>query len=236
MKHHPLPSSYMALLWSAVLSITAPASADEPGRGRTAELEIEFMKTTIDHHYSALRITELAAGTDLRRDAALSPTEGTAPSPGFAATPAKATLDDLKSLARRNNRMQREEILTLQAFLRDWYKIDHQPTLRPEGWAMIRRLEAARPGADFNQHFYKIFTRHHYEMLGHANACLAGADMRHEELRMECRNMWHGQVSDIDTMRRELERHFGIVDFVPFRGHEPLHHEEHGDANGSEHR
>lgn len=41
---------------------TAPVFSTEPGRGLTAQFEIEFMKFTLDHHFAALRITELAAG------------------------------------------------------------------------------------------------------------------------------------------------------------------------------
>lgn len=56
--------------------VSTPAQADEPGRGLTAQFEINYLKFIIDHHYSALRITELAAGTDATRDAAISPSEG----------------------------------------------------------------------------------------------------------------------------------------------------------------
>ena len=44
------------------------ARADEPGRGLTARFETQFMMQAIDHHYAALRMTELAAGTDLTRE------------------------------------------------------------------------------------------------------------------------------------------------------------------------
>lgn len=180
------------------------------------------MRMTIDHHFAALRITELAAGTDVQRNADISPLEGTSPTPGFAPTPAKATLDDLKSLARRNNRMQREEILTLQDFLKDWYGIQHHPSVPESARPMIEILERAQPGAEFNHAFYEVFSRHHYELMEPVNACMTGTDLAHEELRKECRNMWHGQISDIDMMRHELRKHFGIVDYQPFSALQPL--------------
>lgn len=69
--------------------------ADRPGRGLTGPFEVEFMKLTIDHHFTAMRMTELAAGTDLQRNGPLTPSEGTAPTPGFPSTQAKAALADL---------------------------------------------------------------------------------------------------------------------------------------------
>lgn len=214
--------------WSAAaaacttLLLPAVAHADEPGSGLTGGFEVEFMQMTIDHHYAALRITELAAGTDMQRNGEISPAEGTSPTPGFALTPAKATLDDLKSLARRNNRMQREEIMTLKGFLRDWYGIDYQPRLRPESRQMIGLLEQARAGADFNHLFLEVFSRHHYTLMEPVNGCVTGADLRHEELRRECRAMWTSQTADIDMMRAELKKHFGIGNYQPFKGREPL--------------
>lgn len=199
------------------------ARADMPGAGLTSGFEVEFMKMAIDHHYAALRITELAAGTDLQRNGEISPMEGTSPTPGFAATQPKATLDDLKSMARRNNRMQREEIMTLKEFLRDWYKIEYQPRLRHDGREMVALLEQARPGADFNHLFYEVFSRHHYTLMEPVNGCMAGTDLQHEALRRECRLMWMSQTADIEMMRHELKRHFGIADYQPFKGREPLH-------------
>lgn len=66
-------------------------------------------------------MTELAAGPDVTRDPAISPAEGASPTPDKSPVQANAVSEQLKSLARRNNRMQREEILTALMFLRDWY-------------------------------------------------------------------------------------------------------------------
>ena len=74
------------------LSLLVPAigvaHADGPGRGATAQFEKNYLVFIINHHYSALRMTELAAGTDLTRDAqVVAPQEVTSPTPGFNATP-----------------------------------------------------------------------------------------------------------------------------------------------------
>lgn len=207
----------------AIALAQTPAVADSPGQGKTARFEVEFMKMTIDHHFSALRMTELAAGTDMQRSPEIAASEGTSPSPGFAATPAKATLDDLKSMARRNNRMQREEIMTMQRFLRQWYGIEYHPRLREDGKAAIALLERTPHGAAFNRQFYVSLSQHHYMLMEPVNGCMTGSDLMHQELRQECRMAWHNQIADIEMMRSELKKHFGIVDFQPFRGLEPMH-------------
>lgn len=215
-------SARRAIAATLFAAFTLPVLADEAAHGRTARFEVEFMRFTIDHHFSALRATELAAGTDAQRDADISPTEGTSPTPGFAATPAKSSLPDMKSLARRANRMQREEILTLQGFLQDWYGIQYHPRLSDESRAMLARLERARPGADFDRLFMQTFSQHHYELMEPVNACMTGTDLEHFELRRECQSMWHGQIAEIDMLRHELKRHFNVADFQPFKGLEPL--------------
>ena len=202
--------------------IPAPSWADQPGRGLTGPFEIEFMKLTIDHHFTAMRMTELAAGTDPERNGAIAPNEGTSPTPGFPAAQAKATLADLKSLARRNNRMQREEIMMLQGFLRDWYGLTYEPKIRSDGRALLRVLDQAGRGRDFDHAFYETFSRHHLTLLEPLNGCLTGSELRHTDLRRLCNQMWHSQTSDIDEMRNELQRHFDIADYQPFEGKQPL--------------
>jgi hypothetical protein len=63
----------------ATACLLQTARADEPGRGLTARYEVGYLKFIADHHLSALRMTELAVGTDLTRDPAISPDEGTSP-------------------------------------------------------------------------------------------------------------------------------------------------------------
>lgn len=215
-------SKAAASLLSVGLVAPAHVWADQPGRGLTRSFEIAFMRLAVDHHFAALRLTELAAGTDLRRDGETSSDEGTAPTPGFGATPAKATLADLRSLARRNNRMQREEIMTLQGFLRDWYGVRHELRMREESRRLIDVLESIGRGREFDHAFLEVFSRHHFTLLQPLNGCLTGSELRHDDLRRSCNQMWHSQTSDIDEMRHELERHFGIADYRPFEGRQPL--------------
>lgn len=212
---HALQAALVPLLITAA----GTAYADAPGRGLTGEFEQHYLKEIIDHHYSALRMTELAAGTDTTRDATVvDPTEGTSPTPGNAATPAKAQLENIKSLARRNNRMQREEIAMAQGFLRDWYGTQHEPALSATSRHQIQALERAAPGADFDHRFLETLSRHHYVATTMSNECLAASELMHHELQRYCSGIVHAQLADIAEMRETLCRRFQICDYQPLRG------------------
>lgn len=215
--------SLAASLLALSLFLPGQASADEPGRGISAQFETEFLRAIINHHYSALRITELAAGTDVHRDAQIFEAEGTSPTPATASTPAKARIDDIRALARRNNRMQREEILMAQGFLRKWYGMTHTPQLNEEGRRMIHFLEHASAGPQFDHFFLEVFSRHHFAALNPAMTCVVSSDIRHAELQRYCRSMMQAQLSDIEEMRHMLAEHFNIVDYQPTRGLRGVH-------------
>lgn len=202
-----------------VLLLTIPPSgAEQPGRGITAPFEIDYLKFIIDHHFAALRMTELAAGTDPARDSQISPREGTSPTPGFVSSVDKAQLDEIKSIARRNNRMQREEILTAQKLLREWYGVTYEPRLRGTNRGQIEILEKADRGQAFDHLFLEVFSRHHYIAAQRSLDCYVGADPAHFDLKRYCRNIVEAQLSDIDEMRHLLCREFQICDYQPFTG------------------
>lgn len=206
-----------ALSATVILAMVAPtANADKPGRGPTAEFEKAYLEFIIDHHYSALRMTELAAGTDPQRDASIdNPTEGTAPTPNTNPTPAKATDDQIKSMSREANRMQREEIVRAQSFLRDWYSTNYTPQLQPQGRQAIQQLEEVSTGDDFNRTFLQTFSNHHYRALFPSLACQAKRDIDHAQLERYCSNIVHSQTNQINDMREMLCKKFGICDFLP---------------------
>jgi uncharacterized protein (DUF305 family) len=194
---------------------SAALRADEPGRGRTAAFEVAYLKFIIDHHFSALRMTELAAGTDPVRDAAIDPSEGTSPTPNFEATTSKATLSEILSIARGANRMQREEILRAQQFLRDWYGQEHAPRVRPSARLLIAILEKTPAGRPFDRTFLQVFSRHHYQALEPSVDCLVSRELRHDDLERYCNGIVHMQTNEITDMRKLLCREFGICDFTP---------------------
>ncbi len=134
----------------------------------------------------------------------------------------KATLAQILSMARGENRMQRQEILAAQGFLRDWYGVEHTPRIRPRGKVLIALLGTTPAGADFDRVFLQAFSRHHYQASRRSLDCLVGHELSHDALERYCNGIVHAQVSQIDEMRELLCREFGFCDFFPF---EPLHME-----------
>jgi uncharacterized protein (DUF305 family) len=205
------------------LSLLVPAMgmahADGPGRGTTAQFEKNYLVFIINHHYSALRMTELAAGTDLTRDAqVVAPQEGTSPTPGFNATPPKASDDEIKSMARMGNRGQREEIGRAQRYLREWYGIQYQPQLTADGRRMIAMLEATPAGAQFNQVFLRTFSNHHLGALSPSLQCTVKSDLNHDGLWRYCENIVVAQKNGINDMREMLCKRYSDCGFVPMTG------------------
>lgn len=205
-----------AAAFALVSTLSLPAHAEAPGRGATAQFEREYLMSIIDHHYSALRITELAAGTDQQRDAELNnPEEGTSPTPGTSATPAKADDDEIKSMARMANHMQREEIAKAQRFLRDWYGVNHTPQLMQEGQQQIQTLEQAATGDAFDRAFLETFINHHYPAIHASQDCVVKADIAHDELKHYCEGVVQNQTREINEMRGKLCTDFNVCDFQP---------------------
>lgn len=192
--------------------------ADTPGRGRTAAFEISYLRFIINHHFSALRMSELAAGTDQVRDAAMSANEGTAPTEGFPSTTSKSRLDGIKSMARMANRMQREEISMAQEMLREWYATEHRPVVTPEGQRLIDAVDAAPSGRAFDQAFLMNFSRHHYMALQPSLECQIHRELEHDKLDRYCRGIVHAQVNEITEMRMMLCREFSLCDYQPSQG------------------
>lgn len=214
-----IPRQFTRAAFTLALSVfSLTALAAEPGRGYTRAFEIDYLKFIIDHHYSALRMTELAAGTDMDRSAGISPDEGTSSTPAKPAVQAKASSDQLKSMARRNNRMQREEILTAQMFLRDWYGINYRPQLRSPGLEQIALLERSEPGTTFDHLYMEVLSRHHFMALEPSVRCQVASDPAHSELHRYCSGIVHGQINDIEDMREMLCRDFSYCDYQPLTG------------------
>ena len=208
----------LLILVSSTLLISPIAFADGPGRGLTGSFEVNYLKFIADHHYSALRMTELAAGTDATRDAAISPDEGSSATPGKQPVQAKAASEELRSMARRNNRMQREEILTALGFLRDWYGISYQPHVRAMNQAQIALLEHSAAGSAFDHLFMEVFSRHHFTALEPSARCQVASDPAHVALHRYCSGIVHGQINDIEDMREMLCKDFSICDYQPVVG------------------
>ncbi|WP_157119318.1 DUF305 domain-containing protein [Azohydromonas lata] len=226
MKPHTVTRSLLsrAGLAAAALALALPvqslhAQESAPGRGLTAQFEVEFLKSIIDHHFSALRMSELAAGTDTTRNAELGRyNEGTSPTPGYAATPAKAQSGSIRSMARMENRAQREEIDQARMYLKNWYGQSHEPQLTDMGRQQIQLLESTPAGAQFDHAFLETMARHHYMAVTEATECLVAADIKHEALHRYCAGIQHEQLRSIDEMRDMLCHRFEICDYQPLSG------------------
>lgn len=211
-------------LATATVALLLPAQAvhaqeSTPGRGLTAAFEVDFLKSMIDHHYSALRMSELAAGTDTTRNAGLGRYgEGTSPTPGTAATPAKALSGSIRSMAREENWVQRKEIGKAQMFLTMWYGQTHEPQLTDMGRQQIQLLESTPAGAEFDHAFLEAMARHHYMAVTMATDCLVASDIKHNLLHRYCSGIQHAQINGINEMRDMLCNRFKFCDDQPLQG------------------
>lgn len=197
------PTSLRRILLGAVLAgLTLPSLsfAEAAGRGATGPFEMNYLKTMIDHHFGALRITELAAGTGQIRMSAISPTDRTSPTPGFDATEPHADAAEIKSMSRRDNRVQREEILMAQNLLKKWYGVTYEPKLMPDAKVTIEQLTRLH-GAAFDEAFLDTFSRHHYMAAKASLDCLVARELTHVELRRYCQDIVNAQINEIDEMR-----------------------------------
>lgn len=167
--------------------------------------EVQYLEFTIDHHYSALRITELAAGT-----AAVGSSSNVAGSPDiFPATSAKGTNPVVLETATMANAGQRMEIAEAQGFLRDYYGVDYAPRLRPFGEPLIAALDRAAAGDSFDVAYLEVFSGHHESLLPPSQACTAAAP--HEDVRAYCAGIVEMQGREIAEMRTELRETYGVA-------------------------
>lgn len=233
MKHRLNKTSHLTVCAVLALSIAAVARAhaDQPGKGLAGHFEVNYLKETIDHHFSALRITELAAGTDTTRNAQIASDEGTAPTPDFGATDAKSNADEIKSMARQANRAQREEIMRAQGFLQDWYGINYQPRLSEVNRARIQILEEASPGNQFDHLFLEVFSRHHFVIAVRSLEAITSSDLKHEALRNYARAIVEAQQIEINGMRDILCRMFNLCDYQPYVGIKGKHTGDNGEID-----
>ena len=170
--------------------------------------EVQYLEFTIDHHYSALRITELAAGT-----AAVGSSSNFAGSSDvFAATPAKGTNPVVLETATMANAGQRMEIAEAQGFLRDYYGSDYAPRLRPFSEPLIAALDQAAAGDPFNVAYLEVFSGHHASLLPPSQGCATTAP--HEDVRAYCAGIVEMQAGEIAEMRTELRDTYGIANIA----------------------
>ena len=105
--------------------------------GATGEFEEEYLQFILDHHYSGLRPTELAAGTDSVGRTESAPYLGNPAS--YPPTPQKGTDPVVLEIASMSNEAQRREIHTGQGFLQSWYGYTATLDVPPSGQELLTR-------------------------------------------------------------------------------------------------
>lgn len=197
------------LALAALLGLPAAANA-VPVEGYVND--VNFLEFTIDHHFSALRMTELAAGTNV-----VGPTSGFAGSPvTYPPTPAKGTDPVVLDISTMANSNQRGEILLSQYELQNHYGVSNfPPTVLPSGQAMIDQLTQVAPGDPFNILFLQLFSQHHASLMGPAEECAASSPQ--PDIRNMCQTMVKSQMAQIKEMQTELKNVYGISP-VPIPG------------------
>lgn len=171
--------------------------------------EVNYLEFTIDHHFSALRLTELAAGTSV-----VGSSSGFAGSTEtFPSTAGKGTDPVVLSVATTANAAQRREILQAQGFLETYYGISgYQPFVLPMNQPQIATLDQAAPGDPFNIAFLQTFSEHHAELLQPSLTCESQAP--HADVRAYCTKIHDAQVRQINEMQTELRNRYGISDGI----------------------
>ena len=202
-----LASAAVAIVVGAAVPMTARAVpfVEPPPFGN----EADFLEFTIDHHFSALRITELAAGT-----AAVGSSSHFAGSPNaFPSTPPQATDPVVLEVATAANAAQRMEIVDTQGMLENFYDVRYVPRMLSSQRQLVDALEAAPAGDPFNIAFLEIFSGHHATLLPPARECASVAP--HAEVRAMCANMVAAQTREIEEMRAHLASAYGITQ-IPY--------------------
>lgn len=208
-------AAVLGSLTLGLLAASPPASADAAISGPTGAFEQEYLNFILDHHYSGLRATELAAGT-----AAVGPTVPPGPWPAnpasFPPTAARGTNPVVLDVAIRSNTSQEQEINEGEMFLRDWYGTLAELNVPPSGQQLINTLETAAPGDPFNIAFLTNFSEHHIMAIGRSVECVQRAG--HAELREYCGMIVQMQTEDVLEMRGELASRYGIFIDTPIPG------------------
>jgi len=123
------------------------------------------------------------------------------------------------------NREQREEIGRALRMLREWYGIQYQPQLTPDGRRMIAMLEATPTGSQFNQVFLRTFSNHHLSALAPSLHCTVKSDLNHDGLQRYCENIVIVQKNGINDMREMLCKKYADCGFIPMTGDKRKDHE-----------
>jgi uncharacterized protein (DUF305 family) len=174
------------LLTLLTLALAPPAAADTPARDkRAARFEVAFMREMIDHHEMGVHMAHPCIE--------------------------KAVHADLRRLCRSIARVQAAEIKTMQKWLRDWYRIDHQPSMDHPGHHRDMQTLESLSGAKFEIAFLELMIEHHLPAVEEGMECLEEAE--HAKLKRLCQGIVTSQVREINQMQVWLCKWYKRCDF-----------------------
>lgn len=145
--------------------------------------EIEFLKSMIDHHYGAIKMSELCKGRTVHAE--------------------------LQAMCDNVIMMQTAEIEKMRGWLRSWYNTDEEPSLTGQARRDVERL-ARKNGAEFEKDYMITLIGHHAMALMEAAKCLQEA--YHPEMLNMCAEMAAMQGDEIVQLRLWLIQWYQISD------------------------
>lgn len=187
----PVPASRIARFVGAMLSVslaalcfttTATAAGPAPERDQR-RYEVRFLSMMIDHHYGAVKMSELCAGRTVH--------------------------PELQAMCEQMHASQLEEIAMMQAWLKSWYGITHEPMLDRKMQRQVRALSGLT-GAAFEKAFMSMMIPHHSMAVMMSLEALNQA--YHPELLNMAAMMLGAQGDEIAQMRLWLQQWYGIND------------------------
>jgi len=169
---------------AGIAGISGVASAEAPAPNqRQARFEIDFMSDTIDHQFLAVQMGELCV-------------EKTTAPPSSDAT--------LRQTCEQIVAAQSQQTELLQGWLADWYGIEKEPQLPPNGDQILDKLRDAE-GEEFDVEVSEEFLKQHWTFLPDADRCTETA--YHGELRDLCQQMYASQRQQVETFKMILDDH-----------------------------
>ncbi len=191
--------AFVVLMAFAGLGV-APALAKGPIEGRAGRAEVRFMEGMIDHHQMAL---------DMSNDCLK-----------------KASGADVKTMCQGIIKAQTAEIITMQGWLKDWYKIDYSPISMDDMMKAAGKMDgmnmsgdlASDPagmmgmmaglnrlkGNDYDVAFLESMVDHHSDAITMSNRILKYTTIN-DELKTLANTIIKDQTAEIQKMEDMLK-------------------------------
>lgn len=176
--------AFVGMCSAALLCLSSIAFSAGPAPERDqARFEIDFLKTMIDHHFGAIKMSELCKGRTVHAEL-------------------QAMCDSIIA-------MQSAEIEEMRGWLRSWYGQDEEPSLTGRARRDVERLSRLT-GAEFEKAYMTMMIEHHSTALKMGIECLNEA--YHPEMINKCAEMVGMQGDEIAQLRLWLMQWYGIND------------------------